>query len=124
MNDLILNWKKISRGLPEGRRPANDRAPSIEEIRRLLEYPDRRIKAIIFTMVSSGIRIDAWDCLRWKDVIPLSDRRGEVIAAKLTVYGGDSEEYYAFVTPEAYILLKEWIEVHAERKLPVIHGSC
>jgi hypothetical protein len=32
MNDLTLSWKKISRGLPVGRRAANDRAPIIEEI--------------------------------------------------------------------------------------------
>ena len=110
MNDLLLNWKKISRGLPIGRRAANDRAPSIDEIRKLIEYPDRRIKAIVFTMVSSGIRIGAWDYLRWKDVIPLSDGRDEIIAAKLTVYSGDSEEYYAFITPEAYSTLKEWMD--------------
>ena len=53
----------------------------IDEIRKLIEYPDRRIKAIVFTMVSSGIRIGAWDYLRWKDVIPLlSDRGGEILA--------------------------------------------
>jgi hypothetical protein len=110
MNDLVLNWKKISRGLPVVRRAANDRAPSIDEIGKLIEYPDRRIKAIVFTMVSSGIRIDAWDYLRWKDVIPLCNERGEIIAAKLTVYAGDSEEYYTFVTPEAYSSLKEWMD--------------
>jgi hypothetical protein len=32
MNDLILNWKKITRGLPRGRQAANDRAPTMEEI--------------------------------------------------------------------------------------------
>jgi hypothetical protein len=53
----LVNWKMITRGLPGGRQAANDRAPSIEEIRRLVEYPDRRIKPIVFTMVSSGIRI-------------------------------------------------------------------
>ena len=50
MNDIILNWKKISRGLPSGRRTAIDRAPTIEEIRKLIEYPDRRIKPIVYTM--------------------------------------------------------------------------
>ena len=67
MNDLILNWKKISRGLPTGRRAANDRAPTIEEIQKLVEYPDRRIKPIVYTMASSG----AWDYVQW--IEPTSD---------------------------------------------------
>src|SRR5437016_4825986 len=29
MNDLSLNWKKITRGLPRGRKFADDRAPKI-----------------------------------------------------------------------------------------------
>jgi hypothetical protein len=45
--DLVIQWKKITRGLPRGRQAANDRAPTIEEIRRLIEYPDRRIKPIV-----------------------------------------------------------------------------
>ena len=34
----------ITRGLPRVRQAANDRALSIEEIQKLAEYPDRRIK--------------------------------------------------------------------------------
>jgi hypothetical protein len=90
MNDLLLNWKKISHGLPIGRRAANDRAPRTDEIRKLIEYPDRRIRAIVLTMISSGIRIGAWDYLRYKDITPLSDAKGEIIAGRLTVYAGDS----------------------------------
>jgi integrase len=66
MSDLLLPWKKITRGLPKGRKYADDRAPTIEEIRRIIEYPDRRIKAIVYTMTSSGIRVGAWDFLKWK----------------------------------------------------------
>lgn len=43
MNDVVLNWKKITRGLPRGREAANDRAPTVDEIKKLVEYPDRRI---------------------------------------------------------------------------------
>jgi integrase len=56
MSDIDLCWGKIIRGLPRGKRYANDRAGRSEEIRRLCEYPDRRIKPIVYTMVSSGIR--------------------------------------------------------------------
>jgi integrase len=114
MNDLSLSWKKISRGLPVGRRAANDRAPTIEEIQKLVEYPDRRIKPIIYTMVSSGIRIGAWDYLQWKHVTPLHNGSGEVVAAKLLIYPGDQEEYYTFITPEAYTALKEWMDFRKE----------
>jgi len=110
MNDLTLSWKKISRGIPRGRDAANDRIPTIEEIQKLLEYPDRRIKPIICTMISSGIRIGAWDTLQWKHITPFKNNKGEVIAAKLIVYPGEEEEYYSFITPEAYNSLKEWMD--------------
>jgi hypothetical protein len=67
-------------------------------------------------MVSSGIRLGAWDFLRWKHVEPTSSKDGEIIAAKLSVYAGDTEEYYAFITAEAYNMLKEWIDFRIWRK--------
>jgi hypothetical protein len=107
--DIEIPWKKVTRGLPRGRQAASDRAPTIEEIRKLVEYPDRRIKPIVYTMVSSGIRLGAWDLLRWKHVEPISSKDGIIIAAKLCVYAGDIEEYYTFITAEAHDALKEWI---------------
>ena len=44
--DIDIPWKKVTRGLPKGRQAANDRAPTLEEIHKLVEYPDRRIKPI------------------------------------------------------------------------------
>ena len=61
MADFQIAWKKISRGLPRAKNYSDDRIPTIEEIRKLLEYPDRRLKSIIYTMASSGIRLGAWD---------------------------------------------------------------
>jgi hypothetical protein len=40
MSDIPVSWKKISRGLPKTRRYADDRAPTIEEIQKISEYPD------------------------------------------------------------------------------------
>jgi hypothetical protein len=106
-----INWKKLSRILPKARSASNDRAPTKEEIRKAIRAQDRRVKPIILTMCSSGIRLGAWDYLRWKHVIPLQENdKGEVIAAKLIVYAGEHDEYYSFVTPEAYNALKEYME--------------
>ncbi len=60
MADFQITWKKISRGLPRAKNYSNDRIPTMEEIRKLLEYPDRRLKSIIYTMASAGIRLGAW----------------------------------------------------------------
>jgi hypothetical protein len=109
----IINWKMITRGLPKGRQAANDRAPTVEEIQRLIEYPDRRIKSIVCTMASSGIRLGAWDYLQWKHVKPIVSENGDTITAKLRVYAGDGEEYYSFITAEAYNALKEWMDFRA-----------
>jgi hypothetical protein len=113
MNDIVLGWKKIARGLGRVRKAANDRAPTIEEIRRLIEYPDRRLKTIVYTMVSSGIRIGAWDYLQWKHVNPILDDEDQALAAKLLVYAGDPDEYYTFITKEAYNSLKDWMDFRA-----------
>jgi hypothetical protein len=38
MADIPVTWNKIRRGLPRGRTYADDRIPTIEEIRKILEY--------------------------------------------------------------------------------------
>jgi hypothetical protein len=116
MNDILIPWKKITRGLPKGRKYADDRAPSLEEIQKIIEYPDRRIKSIVYTMTSSGIRLGAWDYLRWEHIQPIRRRdngngRDDVVAAKIIVYSGEEgDEYFSFITPEAYHELEKWLE--------------
>jgi integrase len=113
MSDVPVPWKKITRGLPKFRKFADDRAPTIEEIRKMIEYPDRRMKAILYVMSSSGIRLGAWDYLRWKDIVPIV-KDGNTIAARVTVYSGDEEEYYTFITSEAYFELEKWMQYRSE----------
>ncbi len=81
MNGVIVNWKIISKGIKRGDRCSNDRPPSKEEIQKLLEYPDRRIKLIVLIMVSSGIRVGSWGYLKWGDITPII-KSDSIVAAK------------------------------------------
>ena len=122
MADIPISWKKISRGIPRVRKFANDRAPTIEEIQKIIEYPDRKIKAIVCTMVSSGIRVGAWDFLKWKHIAPI-ERSGVVVAGKIVVYAGEEDEYFTFTTSEAYHELEKWKEYRIHAGEPVIKES-
>ncbi len=100
VNDILLPWSKIKRGLPRGRHYADDRIPTLDEIRKLVEYPDRRMEAIIFTMASSGIRLGAWDYLKRGHIKPII-RNEQAVAARVTVYAGENEQHYSYIMPEA-----------------------
>ena len=121
-NDIELPWKKLTRGLPRGRRHAQDRIPTLSEIQKIAEYPDRRIKGIVFTTLSSGIRLGAWDYLKWSHIIPIKEN-DKVIAAKIRVYAGDADEYFSFISPEAYTELKKWMDYRAELGEPITGDS-
>ena len=45
MNEITVTWKKIMRGLPRSRNYANDRAPTIDEIKKITGYPDKTNQA-------------------------------------------------------------------------------
>ena len=106
----IVNWKRITKGIPSGKSAANDRAPTIDEIKKLVEYPDRRIKPIIYCMISGGFRIGAWNYLKYKHITPLKVQDNEIIAAKMIIYAGEPEEYYCFITAESYNSIKVWMD--------------
>ena len=109
VTDITIQWKKITRGLPKRKRYADDRAPTLEEIHKIIEYPDRRMKPIVYTMASSGIRVGAWNHLKWNHISPIVSGDGKLVAAKINVYAGEDDEYITFITPEAYLSLQSWM---------------
>jgi hypothetical protein len=112
MNDILLNWKFVTRGIPCSKRAAFDRAPTIEEVHKLIDSAeDVRIKPLVLLMLSTGIRLGAWDYLKWKHISPIKDETGRIIAAKLLVYAGEPEQYITYMTSEAYGSITEWIDL-------------
>lgn len=87
MNDITtVNWKGLSRALPRAKSySSNDRAPTLEEIRKLVEYRDRRIKPIIYAMASGGFRLGSWDYLRWKHITPIHNNEEKIMKAAAAV---------------------------------------
>jgi hypothetical protein len=64
-------------------------------------------------MCSSGMRIEGWNYLRWRNIKPI-ERNGQIIAAKIVIYEGDVEEYYSFITAETYFSIKDWMDYRKE----------
>ena len=122
MNRISIFWDIISHSIPKVKKHANDRIPTVEEIRKLIEYPDRRIKPIVLLSVSTGIRVGAWDYMKWKHIIPIKNG-DDIVAAKLLVYPNEPEEYFTFMTPEAYNAVKEWMDFRASFGEEITGGS-
>jgi integrase len=113
MNRITLNWKIISSGIKKGIRYSNDRPPTMEEIKKLIQYPDRRVKFLVLVMISSGMRVSSWSYLRWGDFTPVY-KNDVLIAAKIKIYNTKTKNYYnSYVTPEGYHSVKEWMDFRA-----------
>jgi hypothetical protein len=46
----------------------------------------------------------------WGNIKPIEKKGKDIVAAKMIVYAGEDEEYYTFISRDAFFALKEWIE--------------
>ncbi len=113
MNDVILNWDKITRTLPLSNK-GQDRAININEIRELSRRADVRARALVLLMASSGVRVGSIPDMEIGHLKPMRDGEGKFVAASLIVYAGDKEEYTTFITPEAYEAIQKYMEYRKE----------
>jgi hypothetical protein len=60
-------------------------------------------------MATSGIRLGAWNYLRWKDIQPI-EHQGKIVAAKIIIYASDDEQYFSFISSETYFELEKWMK--------------
>jgi len=109
INDVVLNVTKIMKFVPEQRR-VNDRAYTHQEISKMLEIADERMRVIILLLASTGMRIGAIPELRIGHLLdtdpdPDDEQNRNTSTSKkskmkITVYQGSREEYYTFITHE------------------------
>jgi len=98
INDVVVNWKKIKKFIsPEksgNETNGRDRGYTHEEIQKILEFSDQRLKTAFLILATTGIRIGALRTLRVGDLEKIDD------IYKVRVYSGDKEEYITFTTAE------------------------
>ena len=141
MNDIgTINWAKISRLMPPSKHIASDRSPTVEEIRTIIDNWEIRYNAVVLIQISGGFRVGSFKWLNFGDIEPVFERedpqRGQAyevvrldqygsclrlgwrfLCAKVTIYRGEPEEYYTFISPEAFNSLlkyKDLRETHGE----------
>jgi integrase len=99
MNDRLLNWKRIKkfvRSTKTGNEiSGRDRGYTTEEIQKILEFSDQRIRTAFLILCSTGVRYGALPSLKVGDLERIQD------LYKMTVYSGEKEQYTTFMTPEA-----------------------
>jgi site-specific recombinase XerD len=105
-NEVDFNDRNIKSMYPDTKKPLNAEAYSLEQMQMLVGYagqsPNRRNKAIVLTIASSGMRKGALPVLKMKDLKMIED------TYLIIVYSGENEEYVTFMTPEAADVLKEY----------------
>jgi integrase len=115
MNDVTLNWKKIKRFIGSREREGSnsleeertqDRAYTYEEIHKLLDFCDYRIKTAFLVLTSTGIRAGALRLIRLKHIRKIT----EYNVYKFRIYAGSSWEYMTFCTPECAKAIDNYLE--------------
>jgi integrase len=103
INDIILNTTKITKFMPEQRKIKKDRGYGHEEISKMLEIADERMRVVILLLACTGMRIGA--------IPPLKIRNVDDV--KITVYENDKEEYLTFITPECKNAIDSYIDMRS-----------
>ena len=86
MNDVILNWKKIRKFIRTDVPKHKDEAYTHDDIRKLLEISDLRIKTIFLILASTGIRIDPLHDIKLKNLTKVEVDNYKLY--KIVVYEG------------------------------------
>lgn len=95
MNDVLLNWKKLKKFIKfektDNAINGKDRGYTDEEIRKILEFSDQRLKTAFLVLASTGIRIGALQLIKIGDLERIDN------LYKITIYSGDNLKQYKVI---------------------------
>lgn len=137
MNDVPVAWKRIAYTFPARENTdSQGRGYTRQEIQKMIGFIRGPMdKALILVAASSGIREGGF-VLNWEDLTPVyqindkivfditefEEGNAKIVCGILTVYRKTSEEYPAFITPEAYRAIldyrQKWINEVGKDPLP------
>ena len=106
MNDVMLNWIKLQKMIPEKKKSGGDKAYTTEQIQVLVKYCSHSFyRAIIHFMSSSGVRIGSFQELKMKHLKDMPNGCKSVL-----VYADTRYEYHTFIHQEAVESLNEYLD--------------
>lgn len=108
MNDVTLNKEKINmfKGEFIKKNNNNDKAYTHEQIRKILDVSDLRVKIVVLLMASTGCRVGALPSLKLRNL----EKIQEFNLYKIRFYEGSSEQYISFTTPECASFIDAYLE--------------
>ena len=93
-----INWEYVNEFVPAPKKFGQDRAPTTDEVRKVVDVADLRTKCLALFLCSSGARIGSVPYLRWRDLEEVEV--DGVKFGKVTIYRGNPKNTPTFVTPE------------------------
>ena len=106
MNDVVINWVKIKKFLPEASKPSGQNAYSNEDCREILGSSiNKKFRCLVHLLASSGMRIGGVRELQMKHLGEMPHGCKSVL-----VYADTKDEYYTFISPEAVKALDEYLD--------------
>lgn len=104
-NDILLNWKKIIRMMPEQEKKRGQKAWKRKEIQSMLDCSKGVKSRALILFLTCGCRIGAIPDMTMQDMIDMPDG-----CKKLIVYRDSKYEYVTFLTPEASQAFEQYLQ--------------
>jgi site-specific recombinase XerD len=106
MNDVILNWDKLRKMLPEKKKLSGNQAYSTKQIQTLLKNTvHHEYKALIHFMSASGVRVGCFEELKMKHLTDMNNG-----CKSVNVYADTIHEYITFIHAESVESLNDYLE--------------